>query len=304
MHTIPNYSNNSLMPVWITLNEAVDIINRHTNTPVRDYDLWRYALYGHLPLSIYFQSPVKIRKVCRGNKDAILLDVVKDNPIDKVGMLSDKCILHQENRIIKTEGNYLSPNHHIIDTPLLGHEHIVVQRLLASALKIPEPVIGLYNSHYGIIVCEEGVLYQVFEQNTWQNRISQRLRDLPLCIAAQFHAQINISNINREGVQYFPAHHFPDDALFVIKRTHLEYFINQFFSNKTCVNQSQISTHISTPVARFLWLACKRNDLISPLIDHPYKLVAIFEKWANEEGMTDRLSGDTLKKALKRGSPV
>ncbi|HAT6805122.1 TPA: hypothetical protein JAN03_24300 [Citrobacter freundii] len=303
MHTIPDYSNNASMPVWITLSEAVDIINRCTDTPVRDYELWRYALYGHLPLSIYFQSSVKIRKISRDNKNIILLDAVTDNLVDKTGMLSDICILHGGNRMVKTEGDYISPNNHIVDTPLLGYEHMVVQRLLAQALNIPAPVSGLYDFHYGVIVCEGDVLYQVFEQDTWENRISQRLKDLPSCIATQFHAQINISTINRKGIQYFPAHRLPDDALFVIKRTHLEHFINQFFLNKASANQLQSPTLISTPVARFLWLACRHNTLISQLIDHPYKLVSIFEQWASEEGITDRFSGDTLKKALKRGSP-
>ncbi|MHC1473190.1 hypothetical protein ACYJ51_31065, partial [Klebsiella pneumoniae] len=41
-----------------------------------------------------------------------------------------------------------------------------------------------------------------------------------------------------------------------------------------------------------------------PLISKPYKLLSIFEQWASDEGITDRLSGDTLKTALVRGSPT
>jgi quinol monooxygenase YgiN len=38
-------------------------------------------------------------------------------------------------------------------------------------------------------------------------------------------------------------------------------------------------------------------------MNQPYKLLSIFEQWASEEGITDHLSGDTLKTALERGSP-
>lgn len=49
------------MPVWVTVDEAVDIIKRQTNEEITASEVWRYALYGHLTLSIYFQSPVILR---------------------------------------------------------------------------------------------------------------------------------------------------------------------------------------------------------------------------------------------------
>lgn len=60
---------------------------------------------------------------------------------------------------------------------------------------------------------------------------------------------------------------------------------------------------ISTPVSRLLWLACKNNREISSLMDRPYKLLSIFEQWANMEGINERMNAETLKTALKRGSP-
>ncbi|EFC1967425.1 hypothetical protein FBQ04_21405, partial [Escherichia coli] len=63
------------------------------------------------------------------------------------------------------------------------------------------------------------------------------------------------------------------------------------------------TNRLSTPLSRFFWLACKHNEAISPLIRKPYKLLSIFEQWASDDGITDRLSGDTLKNALERGSP-
>ncbi|HEC4504213.1 hypothetical protein [Escherichia coli] len=130
MHTIPYHSNNTFMPVWVTIGEATDIINRYTNSHIKECDLWRYALYGHLPLSIYFQLPVKIRKICQ-NGDKIALDSIQENIIEKITQLSDTCIYNGKSKIIKTEGDYISPEHHIIDTLLIGHKYIVLQRLLA-----------------------------------------------------------------------------------------------------------------------------------------------------------------------------
>ncbi|EJJ6948258.1 hypothetical protein NJJ93_001150 [Salmonella enterica] len=54
MNAIPCYSNNSSMPVWSTIDEALDVINRQTGADITVSEIWRYALYGHLTLSIYF----------------------------------------------------------------------------------------------------------------------------------------------------------------------------------------------------------------------------------------------------------
>lgn len=301
MHTIPYYSNNTSMPVWVTIDEAVEIINRHTNGHTKTSDLWRYALYGHLSLSIYFQSPIKLKKVCTHN-NGVLLDSVKGNVIDEIAQLSDACILHGENQIIKTEGDYISPQYHIIDTPLLGLEYMILQQLLASTLNIPKPVKGQYNFYYGVLVHEDGILYQTFESTTWENRITQRLKRFPVNTAYKLQEKIDNTTLENHGTHYFPLHHFPDDAWFVIKRSALEQFINIFFPYPY-TDVPKTSSRISTPQARFLWLACKHNQEISPLIGQPYKLLSVFEEWAKSDGITERLNGDTLKTALERGSP-
>lgn len=99
---------------------------------------------------------------------------------------------------------------------------------------------------------------------------------------------------------YFPVYTLPPDACLVIRYSELEKIINTPVKNKTITSSS---TRISTPLSRMFWLACKHNDTISPLIKQPYKLLSIFEQWASAEGITDRLSGDTLKTALERDSP-
>ncbi|MGU9648488.1 hypothetical protein ACV3J8_14600 [Salmonella enterica] len=301
MNAFPCYSNNSSMPVWLTIDEAVGVINRRTGANIMVSEVWRYALYGHLKLSVYFQSPVKLQKICMNgsNQNEIYLETISNNISYRLCYLNDCCIRYEDFRRVKTDGVLISPAYHIIDTPLTGCEYTEVQKRLANSLSLPQPVSGQHNYHYGIFVREEEDVFQVFEQCTWQERISRQLNYLPVDMAVSLREQIAEQGIPHTGIGYFPLFHFPDDAFFVVKRTHLEQFIETFFPSPV---KSQ--ENISTPLSRLLWLACKHNDQASPLIEHPYKLVSVFEEWATSDGITDRLSGDTLKKALKRGSPV
>ncbi|MBI6350322.1 hypothetical protein JEP32_15465 [Proteus mirabilis] len=70
------------------------------------------------------------------------------------------------------------------------------------------------------------------------------------------------------------------------------------------IKHTPTSTRISSPLSRLFWLSCKHNEVTSPLLGKPYKLLSIFEQWASTEGITDKFSGDTLKTALERGSPT
>lgn len=293
----------SKMPVWVTVDEAVNIINSHKKNEqeINASDLYRYALYGNLKLSIYFQSPVKLRKVTISNNTAEYTKV-NDDIIERLGYLCHHCFISNDNSILKTEGNYISPPHNILDASLHGHEYAILQKLLAHSLCLPEPVTGLYNVHHGVLVKDEEHTYQVYELTSWQNRISQTLKKLPIDVAIPLHDDINISNTLKTNMEYFPVYQFPDDACFVIKSSILEQFIDTFFPQQPLHSQ-KVSPRISTPLARLLWLACKHNQDISPLIEQPYKLISIFEEWAKSDGITERLNSETLKNALKRGSP-
>ena len=78
MYFILRDTRNSSMPVWVTINEAVDIINNRTKSTVKFSVLCRVALYGHITLSVYFQSPVILRRVSV-TKDNII-QTTKINP--------------------------------------------------------------------------------------------------------------------------------------------------------------------------------------------------------------------------------
>lgn len=52
----------SSIQAWITPEEAAKVIKNETSHDINVSDIYRHALYGNITLSIYFQSPVKIKK--------------------------------------------------------------------------------------------------------------------------------------------------------------------------------------------------------------------------------------------------
>ncbi|EEA1190342.1 hypothetical protein FV689_17270 [Salmonella enterica] len=286
---------------WVTIREATKIVNKLTNCKIKDSDIYRRALYGDISLSIYFQSPIALRKINKfGNK--IKLRPVGSSLISRLCFLEKNCFLKGRDLIVSTTGKYIVPELQVIDTPLVGYQYVLIQRLLARSLKIPRPVIGAIMINYGITLSFHGEIFQVFDKSTWQERIKQQIIQLPENIALEINKLISYQKIRRTHEKdHFPFHDLPQDACFVIRYTELEKLINMPVKNGPIPSTS---TRISTPLSRMFWLACKHNEAISPLIRQPYKLLSIFEQWASAEGITDRLSGDTLKTALERGSPT
>lgn len=285
---------------WLTIHEAVKITKVLSERKITDGDIYRHALHGDIVLSIYFQSSVMLRKIQKLNHK-IKLKPIRGPLVNLLCQLERNCFLTGRNLVISTEGEYVIPKQRIIDTILIGHEYVYIQTLLAKSLNIPSPVSGVNNINYGISVNISGVNYLLFNKQTWSERIKYQIAQLPENIASDIHRFISAQEIRWcENKDYFPVHELPQDACFVIRHTELEKLIGLYSGKKTA---SSTSPRMSTPLSRLLWLACKHNETISPLIRQPYKLLSIFEQWAADDGITDRLSGDTLKNALERGSP-
>lgn len=285
---------------WFTINEAIEIAKQAKNINLTHSSIYRHALCGDILLSIYFQSPIILRKVRTSNHKA-KLRLFHPSFINRICFLEKKCFINDRNLILSTEGRYIYPSLRILDTTLTGYEYVLTQRLLAHSLGIPQPITGANEINYGITVIFSGEVFQIFERKTWAERIKQQAMLLPKELALDINELITsqtLSKLHRKG--YFPIHILPNDACFVIKNTELDKLIKTPFINKTSPPNS---TRISTPLSRLFWLACKHNEDISLLIRQPYKLLSIFEQWASDDGITDRLSGDTLKTALERGSP-
>ncbi|THE38459.1 hypothetical protein DJ535_12165 [Citrobacter murliniae] len=293
-------NNKNKTPYWITVREAVKLANKSITANISECDIYRHALHGNIFLSIYFQSPILLRKI-RKSDGKVILYQTDGSFINRLCQLERNCFLDGRNLVISTEGEYFKPENRIIDTTLAGYEYVLLQRLLARSLKIPLPVNGASDINYGISVSIAGEIYQIFEKIAWPIRIQHQIIRLLGNETFNINREFNFVKTSKHSHKgYFPLHNFPLDACFVIRNSEVEKLISMDFNSEPI---PKASNRISTPLSRMFWLACKHNETISPLIKHPYKLISIFEQWASAEGITDRLSGDTLKTALERGSP-
>ncbi|GBO48503.1 hypothetical protein [Pectobacterium versatile] len=290
----------SKMSDWVTVNEAVHIMKKQASLDLSDSDIYRYALCNKLHLSIYFQSPIKLRRV-RLSKGKIHLIKVDDSLVNRLCFLDTHNFINGNDLIPCATGEYIPPHSQIIDTALVGHEFFEIQRLLAVTLHLRRPLQKNCGANYGISVIHDGELFQVFEINSLSDRIKQQITRLPGALAKEINQHIPSCYLTDHcKTRYFPIHHIPQDAFFVLRQAELDK-LRGILSKKESTAPS--STRMSFPQSRFFWLACKHNEIISPLINQPYKLVSIFEQWALADGISDRLSGDTLKAALERGKP-
>ena len=288
------------MPAWVTISEAVEIATESVKQKITPSDIYRHAFSGNILLSIYFQSPVILRKVqtAHGKLKFRLLD---GELIDKLCLLDNRAFICGRNLILSTEGKYISPLQQIIDTTLTGYEYVLLQRILAHELQFSLPITGAKTANHGITVNFSGETYQVFEKMTWLKRAKKQIAQLPLDISHDVMAQISENSIGTSHENgYFPLHDLPPDACIVIRYAEVQKLIQLYIKNKVFPKSS---TRMTTPLSRLLWLACKHNDAISPLLKHPYKLLSIFELWASNDGITESLSAETLKNALERGAP-
>lgn len=277
---------------WLTVNEAVKA-TKASNKNISPSDIYRNALAGKVTLSIYFQSPITLKKIKTLNKKIKLKGAAHPHCINLTS-ISEISSCKYQNLIVSTEEDFIHPVFQVMDTNLIGYEYVLVQRLLAQSLDIPFPIMGAIKNNLGISIAFENQLYQVFSFQP-NKTPTNYCKPETIGINKRFKPEhLNTSH------QYFPLFDLPQDACFVIRRPELVKMMNTT-SNEEKITAS--ATRMSSPLSRLFWLACKHNDDISPLIKQPYKLLYIFEQWALAEGITDRLSGDTLKAALERGTP-
>ncbi|EBZ4664288.1 hypothetical protein EBJ67_15940 [Salmonella enterica subsp. enterica serovar Bovismorbificans] len=291
-------NNRSSMADWMTIQEAIKATGQITKKTLTASDIYRHALSGGIRLSIYFQSPVILRKI-RISHNKLTLRPVNSSFIDQLCLLDKNSLISSKSLIFSTEGRYIYPAKQIIDTNLSGYEHAIIQRYLAHSINIKMPSIDTDTFNYGISVILDGDIFQVFEKITTHKRICQQIKRLPeKTFSDEYEKALQNFMVMDLCKKCFPIHELPQDACFVIRHAELQKLIG----NPTPSSSS--STRMSTPLSRLFWLACKHNEVISPLIRQPYKLLSIFEQWASSDGITDHLNGDTLKSALERGSPT
>lgn len=193
---------------------------------------------------------------------------------------------------------------HLWNLPLIGLERLLLHQQLAKTLNRPCPNDTHCCNQIGIVVCDENDRYYqlcrrkslrklLIELLATQNSLQEELHQL----VGQLYGngRDNLKSRLTLSVCYLQDT-LPPDALFVIRRTHLEACLTR--------HQPESKERITSALSRLLWLACKHNpQLEDEMLEHPYKLLNIFECWAREDGMHLPLSPETLKTALQRGAP-
>ena len=106
------------MSTWVTITEAVEITTKAIKQKITPSDIYRHALSGNILLSIYFQSPVILKKIQTFNGKIKFRQFVGDL-LDKLCMLDSDGFIYGQNLRLCTEARYICPVQQIIDTPLL-----------------------------------------------------------------------------------------------------------------------------------------------------------------------------------------
>lgn len=105
------------MSTWVTITEAVEITTKAIKQKITPSDIYRHALSGNILLSIYFQSPVILKKIQTFNGKIKFRQFVGDL-LDKLCMLDSDGFIYGQNLRLCTEARYICPVQQIIDTPL------------------------------------------------------------------------------------------------------------------------------------------------------------------------------------------
>ncbi|MFP1751085.1 hypothetical protein ACLECX_00010 [Lonsdalea quercina] len=78
---------------WVTIREAIRIVNQLTNFKITDGDIYRHALYGNIFLTIYFQSSIILRKIkTSGHK--VKLRPIGNSFIHRLCLLDKNCFMN------------------------------------------------------------------------------------------------------------------------------------------------------------------------------------------------------------------
>ncbi|WP_317630225.1 hypothetical protein [Enterobacter huaxiensis] len=215
---------------WFTINEAVKASKNKGIRKIKASDIYRYALQGKILLSIYFQSPITLRKIKSYNHKLKLKPKDNNLPYDKI-TLNEIDFFSESNLTFSTEGEYFHTTHGVIDTNLYGYEFFFIQCILAQNLKIPPPVLR-GNNNYGITVSLSGENFLVHNRISLHNGISLNSMDLSFNNA------------------YLPIYNLPKDACFVIRQTELNKLFNWLAGKK--ISLGSFHTHIIPSIKTIL----------------------------------------------------
>lgn len=87
------FSSFNKIPEWLTIREAVKKSKTLTNKKITKSDIYRNVLSGNIRISIYFQSPVVLRKV-KVSDHKVKIKSIDESLIHRLCLLERKCFLN------------------------------------------------------------------------------------------------------------------------------------------------------------------------------------------------------------------
>ncbi|EAA8037528.1 hypothetical protein JRK10_002346 [Salmonella enterica] len=266
----------SLLRSWLSLTEAAQYVEHSIGEPVKVHDLLRFALDGHLTLSINLQSPRTARRV-------VITQKTMGEVINRIEVFVER------NRGIYTgesfsfgryidfaepESTELITLSGVYDTPLLGIEKIFAESQYCKALDLPLPSRAQDVLRGVIIDCGVNGLFQIQEFINADRELSilhkmanaSHEKDHPFTVQL-IEKFKNLRTIKKWDVnafeRYIPCPDFPDDAYFVARMSNINALItslNNATGNAT-PKQSQKTQNAQARFIKGLLMVCYGEDV-------------------------------------------
>lgn len=299
---------------WLTLDEAAAHISNVLGEPASIADLYRFALDGHLTLSVDFVNHAQAQKGKWVKTEDVEFNIIEEDPStgEKLGIPFASPKNHE---ISVTEDDWIlldnpvSSIHGIWDLTMIGDEKLDIEhnyQQLTSGLEVNLVTLAGAFVQQGDVVCQ---LQESFENNEFQegsnayekemeNRIANNdiSDDEAKKLRAKFKEDRNKFLRDNKGnlkeIGYYPAGGLPEDCVLVIRTNEITKFI-QSLEDDT-VSEKPLTSKERNSLLVLIGALCKELDIDPNQRGVATSLVA----------MTDLLGApltdDTIRKILKQ----
>lgn len=92
-------------PDWLTIRETVKLLKKNFGVKIKSSEIYRHILNSKIKISIYFQSPIVLRKI-RYADQKLKLTTIENTLKSRICFLEKNSFNTGKNLIMSTEGEY------------------------------------------------------------------------------------------------------------------------------------------------------------------------------------------------------
>ncbi|WP_454889336.1 hypothetical protein [Serratia quinivorans] len=249
---------------WLSLEESAFYLERMIGEKVAVTDVLRFALDGHLTLSVNLQSPKMAKNVKTCKIEMQVAAQYKEVYIyNNWNVYIDE--VFSPNRLIDFAmpiTNELTKLSGVLDTPLFGIERIHAEEQYCSCLGLPKPSRKQEVIRGMIVSCGSLGTFQIQEfidvdrELTHLHAVSTNADDAEQSACKQIISlfesikSINVGDANAYQ-RYIPISIFPDDVYFVVRTANLEKLV-KVLNSTTVTNKPKQSKKTENSQAKFI----------------------------------------------------